>query len=431
MADAKLQGWFKRNVWNWQTKSTGDFTYDLKGTDARGAIFGYTDDFTREVVTERRAHQLSTVYSCINVRARTIASLPINIIREKKGQKESLTDHPSYYPLAQQANSYLSSANLFLTSMIHSDSWGNAIIGINRDGFEDVKSFDLVMPGDWNVKVSDGQAWYNVRGEMYRSSDILHFRWWALDGLCGISPIRQNAIEMGKAFQAERYAGKNMGQVIPGFLRYEGEMRPEQRAENQKSWENDRFAGRTPILSGKWDYKNTMLSPADIQYIDSMDLSDQHICGIFQVPPVFLQNYRRATWKNSEECDLIYAKHTITPIVRIIEQECNMKLFREREKRNTYVKFNMNGLLRGDIQARAAFYTAMRNVGGMNGNEIRSLEDMNAYEGGDIFTLQSANCPADQLRDFYKNKVASTATTESDKNGKQKNHNGVHHEMYN
>lgn len=109
-----------------------------------------------------------------------------------------------------------------------------------------------------------------------------------------------------------------------------------------------------------------------------------------------------------------------------------MKLFREREKRNTYVKFNLNGLLRGDIQARAAFYTAMRNVGGMNGNEIRSLEDMNAYEGGDIFTLQSANCPADQLREFYKSKVAPTSSpsTEGDKNGKQKL-NGVHHEVLN
>ncbi len=70
---------------------------------------------------------------------------------------------------------------------------------------------------------------------------------------------------------------------------------------------------------------------------------------------------------------------------------------------------NMNGLLRGDLASRAAFYTAMRNIGGINGNEIRDREDMNSYEGGDIFTIQGANVPIDQLRDFYSNKVAPTA----------------------
>ena len=85
-----------------------------------------------------------------------------------------------------------------------------------------------------------------------------------------------------------------------------------------------------------------------------------------------------------------------------------MKLFTQKEQKNHFVKFNMNGLLRGDIQARAAFYTAMRNIGGMNGNEIRDREDMNSYEGGEIFTVQGANIPIDQLRAHYE-KLNSTA----------------------
>jgi HK97 family phage portal protein len=398
-----------RMSWGGARKSTGP-TFDLKGSDAWTKIVGYQDNFSDEVVTERRAHGLATVFTCINVRSRTIASLPINVMIEENNQKRVLTDHSAYYPLAHEPNSYLSSAQMFLTSMIHSDSWGNSVIGINRDSRMRPYKFDLICPGEWDVTKSDGEAWYKINGEVYPARDVLHFRWWSIDGLCGLSPIRLHAMTMGKAFKEERYSATTMGQVPPGFLSYEGNLDPTQRAQNQDSWKKDRRDGSIPVLSGKWDYTSTMFPPQAVEYIQSANLTDQKIYGIYQLPPTFAQNYERATWSNAEQADLVYAKHTVTPICRVIEQECNMKLFTQKEKKNHFVKFNLNGLLRGDIQARAAFYKSMRDIGGLNGNEIRSYEDLNGYEGGDIYTIQSANIPVDQLRKFYEQKVAPTAT---------------------
>lgn len=409
-------------------KSATGPTFDLKGTDALTRIMGYNDNFSDEVVSERRAHGLATVYTCINVRSRTIASLPINVMIEENGQKRVLTDHSAYYPLAHEPNNYMSSAQMFLTSMIHSDSWGNSVIGINRDSRMRPYSFDLICPGDWDVTKSDGEAWYKINGEVYPSRDVLHFRWWSLDGLCGISPIKLHQMTMGKAFKEERYSSTTLGQLPPGFLHYEGNITPEQRAQNQKSWKADRRNGEIPVLSGKWDYKSTMFPPSETEYIQSAALTDQKIYGIFQLPPTFAQNYERATWSNAEQADLVYAKHTVTPICRVIEQECNMKLFTQKEKKNHFVKFNLNGLLRGDIVARGNFYKAMRDIGGLNGNEIRSYEDLNGYDGGEIYTVQSANIPVDQLRKFYEQKVAPTAPPGGGPiNGKQVN--GFHHEF--
>lgn len=409
---ALIQDWFNKTIWDTTRRSI----YDLNGTYQREVVFGSNDNFSNEIVTERRAHGLATVYTCINVRAKTIASLPISIIQEREKKKQSLTDHPAYYILAQQPNNYMSSANMFMTSMIHSDSWGNSIIGINRDGRTRPTSFDIVMPDEWQVTVKDGDAFYKINGEMYSSRDVLHFRWFSLDGINGISPIRQNAMTMGKAIRNEKFFARSIGKNPDGgILSYEGDQKPEQRAENQKNWKQDIDAGRTPILSGRWSWIPYGLNPAEVQYIETEGLSDQRICGIFSVPPSFIQNYVRMTWSNSEQADLVYAKHTISPIVKVIEQECNMKLFTEKEKANTFVKMNMNGLLRGDIVARAQFYTAMRNVGGLNGNDIRELEDRNGYNGGEIFTTQSANIPIDQLRDFYANKVAPTAGSDPSK----------------
>lgn len=412
--------------WGAQKSSTGP-VYDLKGTQAAINTFGFHDNFSNEIVTEKRSHGLATVYTCINVRARTIASLPINIYREEGEQKNIITDHPAYYPLAHEPNSYMSSANMFMTSMIHSDSWGNSVIGINRDYKGRPTSFDLICPGEWDCTKSGGEAWYKINGEMYPSRDVLHFRWFSYDGLIGVSPIRLNQIEFGKAFRESRYSAMTLGQKPPGYLSYDGTQTPTQRSENQDSWAKDTQSGRTPILSGKWEYKPLILSADQSAYIESAGMTDQKIYGIFQLPPVFAQNYERATWANAEQSDLVYAKHTIAPIVRIIEQECNMKLFTEKEKKNTYVKFNMGGILRGDLQARAAYYTAMRNIGGLNGNEMRSMEDLNAYPGGDIYTVQAASIPVDQLREFYKNKVVPTDPgVKKGKKGKKKM-NGFNH----
>lgn len=403
-------------------------TFDLKGTQAWERIFGYFDNFSEEKVTERRAHGLAAVYTCLNVRSRTIASLPINPIIEEGGQKRVLTDHPVYYPLAQQANSYMSSAQLFLSSMLLADSWGNSVIFIHRDSRERPYAFELLQPDMWSVACEGGEAFYKINGETYHSRNVLHFRWFSLDGLNGVSPIRQNQILLGRAFKQERYAGMFLGQRPPGFLSYEGNLSPEQRAMNQKSWVEDLKNGKTPQLSGNWKYNPIIIPPGEAEFVQNANLTRQEIYGIYQLPPTFAQDYERATWSNAEQSDLVYAKHTITPICRIIEQECNMKLFKEKEKANHFVKFNMNGLLRGDITARGNFYREMRNLGGLNANEIRSYEDLNAYDGGEIYTVQSANIPVDQLRKFYEQKVAPTAPGGNNpiKNGKQVN--GNHYE---
>jgi HK97 family phage portal protein len=403
---AKFQNWVNNNIWDF-SKSSGQ-NFDLKGTDAWARVLGFEDNFSKEPITERRAHGIATVYTCINVRGQTVAALPINVFREdEKGDKEVLVDHPSYYPLAHEPNSYMSSANMFLTSMIHSDSWGNSFIGINRNGREQVSTLDLLNPWDCDeIKIVNGVALYKIRGEIYRSRDILHFRWFSYDGLNGISPIRNHQMTMSKAIKSERYSAYALGKTPPMILSYEGNQTPETRAENQKTWEHDLMTGRTPILSGRWDVKQLMLNPVDIQYVQSEQLTDQKIYGIFRIPPVFAQNFERATFTNAEQSDLIFVKHTITPIVRMIEQECNMKLFSQREKKNTYVKFNLNGLLRGDTASRAEFYNKMQSIGAYNANEIRSFEDSNKYDGGEIYTVQGANVPIDQLREFYASKLA-------------------------
>jgi HK97 family phage portal protein len=417
---ARFQNLFNKYIWNVSKKDVGS-TFDLKGTDAWERIFGSFDNFSEETVTERRVFGLATAYTCLNALSRTHSALPCGVFEETKdGKKNAITDHAAYWLLSQEPNSYMSAANMAHTSELHLQAYGNSVIGINRYArTNEPKSLDIIQPGDWDCVMHDGDLWYKIRGEMYHCSDVLHYRQHSMDGIMGISPIRQNQILFGQAFKQARYQGMTLGDRPPGFLHYEGNLSPEQRAQNQKSWKEDRQGGKTAILTGKWGYTPIILPPGEAEYISIEGMTDQKIYGIFNVPPTFAQNWERATWSNSENADLFFAKHTITPVCVLREKENNMKLFTKKEKATMFTKYNLNGLLRGDIAARAAFYTAMRNVAGMNGNEIRSLEDMNAYEGGDIFTIQSANIPMDQLRKHYESIAAKVG-----EQGQEKPRNG-------
>ena len=59
----------------------------------------------------------------------------------------------------------------------------------------------------------------------------------------------------------------------------------------------------------------------------------------------------------------------------------------EAVRKGYYTKFNANGLLRGSVQARGAFYTQLYNIGVINPNEIRALEEMNPYDGGEKYRV--------------------------------------------
>lgn len=65
-------------------------------------------------------------------------------------------------------------------------------------------------------------------------------------------------------------------------------------------------------------------------------------------------------------------------------------LLTEEQKENYFAKFSTGGLLRGDTAARTAYYQGMVNIEAMSPNEVRELEDMNPYDGGEIFRSRTS-----------------------------------------
>ena len=49
-----------------------------------------------------------------------------------------------------------------------------------------------------------------------------------------------------------------------------------------------------------------------------------------------------------------------------------------------YAHYSVEGLLRGDSAARAAFYKSLWEIGALSTNEVRELEERGPVEGGDV-----------------------------------------------
>jgi len=70
-------------------------------------------------------------------------------------------------------------------------------------------------------------------------------------------------------------------------------------------------------------------------------------------------------------------------MVKRYEKELELKLLPAKLGERV-IRFNLDGILRGDTAARGAFYSQMRTNKIMTANEIRRLENLNPIEGGDI-----------------------------------------------
>jgi HK97 family phage portal protein len=96
-----------------------------------------------------------------------------------------------------------------------------------------------------------------------------------------------------------------------------------------------------------------------------------------------LANLDRSTNNNIEHQGIEFVTNTMRPWCVRWEMELNRKLLREDEKGIYYTKFNLEGLLRGDSAARAAFYNTAVTLGILTRNEVRELEDRNPLIGLD------------------------------------------------
>lgn len=399
----------------------GFFSSLFRSRDApqnRTAGSGYTFYFggstSGKAVTERSAMQMTAVYSCVRILAEAVAGLPLNLYRNTEdGGKEKAIGHPLYFLLHDEPNPEMSSFVFRETLMTHLLLWGNAYAQVIRNGKGEVVALYPLMPNKMAVDRDErGQLYYSYqRGTdeairdknqtvILRPSDVLHIPGLGFDGLVGYSPIAMAKNAIGMAIACEEYGAKFFanGAAPGGVLEHPGTIKDPQRV--RESWQST-FGGsgnanKIAVLEEGMKYTPIGISPEQAQFLETRKFQINEIARIFRVPPHMVGDLEKSSFSNIEQQSLEFVKYTLEPWVTRWEQTIQRSLLSTAEKFRYFVKFNLEGLLRGDYQSRMNGYATARQNGWMSANDIRELENLDripAEEGGDLYLINGNMLP--------------------------------------
>jgi HK97 family phage portal protein len=278
------------------------------------------------------------------------------------------------------------------------------------------------MPWEVNVIKYKGSIWYEIPGQRdsVPAYDMLHMHGLGFDGLIGRSPIRMQAENLGINLGAQRFGKKffDNGAHVGGAISTPNKLSDGARKHVIDSWKFKHGGvdnvGSTALLEEGLRYERIGIPPEEAQFLQTRQYGRSEVAGFYRVPPHMIADLEHATFSNIEHQDLSYVKHSLVPWLVGIEQEYDRKLFRDNEKDNTWTKHNLNALLRGDTAARGNFYEKLHKLGALSSNEIRELEEMNGYQGGERYYVQANNMvPVDKIDEFLMAKQPAAPTTKN------------------
>ena len=359
-------------------------------------LFGGTT--SGKAVNERTAMQTSAVYACVRILAESVAGLPLHVYeRTANGSKSTKPSHPLYQLLHDEPNREMTSFVFRETLMSHLLLWGNAYAQIIRDGRGFPIALYPLLPDRMAVDRNEsGELVYTYQSDKgqvkLRRENVLHIPGLGFDGLIGYSPIAMAKNAVGLALATEDYGaaffanGANPG----GVLEHPGVIKPEQADRLRESWQSQ-FGGanahKVAVLEEGLKFHQMSIPPEQAQFLETRKFQINEIARIFRVPPHMVGDLEKSSFSNIEQQSLEFVKYTLDPWVIRWEQSLQQALILPSEKATIFIKFNLDGLLRGDYQSRMQGYSTGIQNGFMSVNDVRSLEDMNlltSEEGGDL-----------------------------------------------
>ena len=359
-------------------------------------------------VNERSAMQMTAVYSCVRILSEAVAGLPLHLYRYTgDGGKEKAVDHALYFLLHDEPNPEMTSFIFRETLMTHLLLWGNAYAQIIRNGRGQVIALYPLMPDRMAVdRDGNGKICYEYRvsaddahtmkegSVRLKPADVLHIPGLGFDGLVGYSPIAMAKNAIGMAIACEEYGAKFFanGAQPSGVLEHPGTIKDPSKV--RESWTQtfggSHNANKVAVLEEGMKYTPISIAPEQAQFLETRKFQIDEIARIFRIPPHMVGDLDKSSFSNIEQQSLEFVTYTLDPWICRWEQAIVRSLLTEEEKKGMFVKFNVDGLLRGDYQSRMQGYAIGRQNGWMSANDIRELENLDripAEEGGDLYLI--------------------------------------------
>jgi HK97 family phage portal protein len=347
-------------------------------------------------VTQDTALRLSAVYACVRLISDTGSTLPVDQFVRRDGArypfrpKDAWVDRPS--TLVDRTTFY---QQVYVSLLLD----GNAFVTIARDGGQ-IVDLNVLNPIDVDVKSGTLGPYYTIKstGRVIQRDEMLHITEMLLPGqLRGVSRVEKAKDALGLGLALEEYAGRFFGNgaFAGGVIEWPGSLTPEQQEQLRDGWDaHHRGLGRSHrpgILWGGAKFTPTTVNPSESQLLEERRFAVEEVARIFRVPAFMLgvTTPGAVSYASVEQQMLFFTQHTIQPYVAKIEDAFSRLLSNPQ----SFLRFNLNSLVRADLATRTAAYNSSLLAGWHSINDVRALEDLRPVDGGDQYRVPLQNIP--------------------------------------
>jgi HK97 family phage portal protein len=363
------------------------------------SLFALGDGFSMTtnsgtVITQNESLKIEAVYSCVRIIADSISTLPVDTFVRVDGERRPFRPRPEWLNYPESGVTRTEHFQQVLVSLLLD---GNSFTRIIRD---DQGIAGLVVLNPQKVECSRDRVTrrpifiYENR-DIIPLEDMIHITEMRMPGeLRGRSRIDMMKENLGLAKALEEFAARFFGQgsSASGIIEYPGNLSREQAKDLVDGFEEGhrglRRSHRPGILFGGARFMKTTVDNDSAQFLESRRFAVEEIARIFRVPPSMLgvTTPGAMSYASVEMNGIHFVQHTLRPYITKIEDGYQKLL-----SGSAFIKFNVDGLLRGDQQSRYQAFSTGIQAGFLSINDIHRIEDMAPVEGGDSYRVPLAN----------------------------------------
>ena len=371
-----------------------------------------------------QAEKLSAVYGCIAGLSADLGSLPNYVFNRFTNKRWK--DHPVLQLLNVRPNVRMTPfirRALIARSIL---TTGDAYDWIIRDPATREAVELIPLTGDLvrRLITREGTLWYAVTDPVTRElfyvaqEDICDYKDLTRDGVNGMSVLSyaSETVAAGLAAQAYNKSFYEHGGQPSGILTVDADLtgfmkdpktglltdktvKDAMREEWEKTQGGAENAHRIAILDRGLKYQSLAISQKDSMFVEQQELTVADIARYFGYPLYKLQAGKQS-YNANEQQNIDYV-NSLTPKLLQREQEQSYKLLPPgQQERGWQIRTNIMALLRGNAQARANYYSTMRNIGAYSVNDIRALEDLPGVKGGDDYAASLNFVPLENWKEL-------------------------------
>ena len=356
----------------------------------------YYPNYSGEIINEQNAFASSAVLACVSLIADTIATMPLELTRQRGGRIESIPT-PSVLIKPNATQSMFEFVHeVVATLALH----GCAYIYAPRRAGELPSEMRAIHPNHVKTKYDSDvdDVYYEIGDQRFENGDIRAIHWLLLAGQRrGVSPLEAQRNTIGMALAMDRFLAQFYGEgaTPSSVLESDKPITSEQAQVLRDTWEESHHKRRRPaVLSNGLRWRSITTSAADMQMLEHRESIIRDIARVYRVPLHLISGTGgdSQTYQNIESMGTNFVRFTLLPWMRRVEDAISEMLPITQR-----VRFNADEFMRADLITRVRAQQIQIMNGTLTPNEARADDDREPYEGGDQFIIGIAGAPMSSI----------------------------------